>query len=421
MITLRQLVAALTRRDVSDWVVIERAQELAALDEARSLRRNDSRTRWTIIVHHDVPHGRGSARLDLGSLDGSANDVVTQALSLAEAAIGRAWQSTSPAAPAKVALLDPLLDKANLEAVASELVATAHRPEGATVAILLELLRERVVVHARSGFRTTWTASSLRAESLVTVGEHSLEIARDARRIADLELDTALTAAAADLALLPAAAPPTPGRTAVILGPEALLASSGGGLGMWRVFADAANADAARTGLTRYHLGAPIAAGADQLPEPLTITSDGALDWGTCSAPVGDEGDAVRRFPLIERGVAAGLGLSMHEAARRRTDPNGGVRNLVVAPGTWTDALPAGRTIEVRRLRSLSIDPHTGTATLDLALSIDRVTRQAFTGGSLRLDLVAALARARRSATTIRRGAYAGPTSVLIEGAELLA
>jgi len=421
VITRRQLVAALARRDVSDWVVIERAQELATLDDARSLRRNDTRTRWTIIVHHDVPHGRGSARLDLSTLDDSANDVVTQALSIAEAAIGPAWQSTSPAAPAKVALLDPLLDKTNLEAVASELVATVHHPEGATVATLLELVRERVVVQARSGFHTAWTASSVRAESLITVGERSLEITRDARRIADLELDAALAAAAADLAVLPAAAPPTPGRTAVILGPEALLASAGGGVGMWRVFADYANADVARTGLTRYHLGAPIAAGADQLAEPLTITSDGALDWGTSSAPVGDEGDAVRRFPLIERGIAVGLGMSMHEAARRRTDPNGGVRNLVVAPGTWTDALPAGRTIEVRRLRSLAIDPHTGAATLDLALSIDRATNQAFAGGTLRIDLVTALARARRSATTFRRGAYVGPTSVLIEGAELLA
>ena len=128
----------------------------------------------------------------------------------------------------------------------------------------------------------------------------------------------------------------------------------------------------------------------------------------------------MRRFALIERGVASGLGLSAREAARRKVEPNGGVRNLVIARGTWNDAAPAGRTIEVRRLRSLSIDPYTGDASLELGLSIDRDGNRAFTGGTLRLDLVAALARARRSSETLRRGPYLGPASVLIEDAELL-
>jgi hypothetical protein len=36
------------------------------------------------------------------------------------------------------------------------------------------------------------------------------------------------------------------------------------------------------------------------------------------------------------------------------------------------------------------------------------------------LDLVAALARARRSAARVRRGPYLGPATVLIEDAELI-
>src|SRR5437868_1530326 len=81
---------------------------------------------------------------------------------------------------------------------------------------------------------------------------------------------------------------------------------------------------------------------------PTTITSDGARDYGLRSAPVGEEGDAIRKFPLIERGISSGLALSMREAALRGQDPNGGVRNLVIAPGLWNGTL-ARRTLRVRR------------------------------------------------------------------------
>jgi hypothetical protein len=422
VITRRLLVAALDRRKVADWVVIERAQELATVSEARPLERSDQRMRWTMIVHQDVPHGRGTARIEIGAVDGDAGELVDQSLILAEAAVGPAWRSTSPSAPAKVTVFDPDLATANLLHAATFVLKGAHRPAGASVIGAVEILRERVAVQAQSGFHATWDASTIRAEALVTAGERSLEVSREARRLGDLDLDKALAAAATDLGELATAGAPVPGRGALILDIEALL--HGGGLGVWAAFADHASSDVERQGLTRYRLAAPIAPGADQIAEPLTITSDGALEWGTRSAPVGDEGDSVRRFALIERGIATGLGLSMREAARRHTDPNGGVRNLVVGPGTWSGTLPRGRTIEVRRLRSLAIDPYTGDASLELALAFERTadgTRRPFAGGTVRLDLVAALARARRSSTTIRRGAYMGPAAVLIEDADLLA
>jgi hypothetical protein len=176
----------------------------------------------------------------------------------------------------------------------------------------------------------------------------------------------------------------------------------------------------------RYRVGAPVAPGADRADEPLGIASDGAIDHAAGSAPVGDDGDAVRRFPLVERGVCVGLALSAREAARRGRDPNGGVRNLVVAPGTWDGAIAAGagRTVEVRRLRALSIDPYTGEASLELALALDHGgpggAPRPFTGGTVHLDLIAALARARRGAARIVRGPYFGPTAVRIEDAELV-
>lgn len=418
MINRRDLVRALERRKVSDWVVIERAQEIALVDEAHGLQRREQRTRLAMIVHQDVPSGRGTARFEWTEQAGDAAALVERAVALAARAVAPSWSSVAPAAPAKVAVLDDALAGVELAATAAAALRGLVRP-GATVTASLSVLREQVAVRTSAGFEARWPASELHASALVVARERSLAIARRARRLADLGLDGALADATADLARIAAAGRPVPGPCAVILAPDALL--HGEGLGAWAVFAAQADAARERLGLTRYRLGAAIAPGADRVDEPLGISSDGALDYATASAPVGDEGDAVRRFPLVERGVCAGLGLTAREAAQRGRDPNGGVRNLVVSPGTWDGKRPAGRTIEVRRLRALSIDPYTGEASLELGLAIDHRDggAQVFAGGTIALDLIAALARARRSAGLIRRGPYYGPESILLEQVEL--
>lgn len=420
MISRRALIAELAARRVAEWVIVERTHEHGLVDASVPLHRHEQRTRWHVTVHHDVPAGRGTASLELAH-DGNARHAIDQAIALASTAIGRAWRATPPAAPARVDLVDDLLERTDLTDTARELLASLPHPAGTHVTAAVELSREHVSVHAHSGFRTSWLATGARGEILVASGERSLAITREARRTVDLALPDAVEAAAADLALLGAAAPPTPGACAVILRADALL--HGGGLGVWRVFADQASAELERRGLTRYRVGHPIAPGASEVAEPLSIASDGALDFGLLSAPVSDDGAAIRRFAIVEGGVAVGLGLSMREAARRGTDPNGGVRNLDVARGTWSGDLPDARTLDVRRLGALAIDPYTGDASLEIALAIERkgTTERPVTGGTLRLDLVAALARARRSDRLLRRGAYHGPDAVLLEGAELVA
>jgi len=134
----------------------------------------------------------------------------------------------------------------------------------------------------------------------------------------------------------------------------------------------------------------------------------------------------VRTFALIERGISAGFGLTPREGALRGRDPNGGVRNLEVEKGTsWSGAIEPGalRIVEVRRLRSLSIDPYTGDASIEIALGIEHTKAGAkpFTGGSIRLDLIAALAKAKRSTRVITRGAYQGPDAVSFDRAVLIA
>ena len=423
MIDRGSLVRALLARRVADWVLTERQQELAVVDERAALRRHETRTQWTLVVHDDSPTGRGSARVTIDALAGRPRDVVDQAIALAKAAIGPAWQSAPLAAPAKVELADPDLAHADLAAAGSKLVAAVRAPRGATVASYVIVMREQVAAQSRGGLHASWTATSLRAGALVAAGARSLEVVREARRRGDLALDDAVTEAVADLHALAGAGVPIAGPCALVLTGDALL--HGGGFGVWSVFATQADAVVERQGLTRYRVGAPVAPGAEGLDEPLAIASDGALDLRTGSAPMGDGGDAVRRFALVEGGRAAGLALSPREAAFRHADPNGGVRNLVVAPGTWrwSSAADAARVVEVRRLSSLAIDAFTGDASLEIALGIDHVHGEArpFTGGTVRLDLIGALARARRSQDVLRRGAYEGPVAVWIEDAELIA
>lgn len=422
MITRKDLIRAISReRKVADWVVIERAAELHVTDQLRQVTRRETQSSFTIVLHVDSALGRGSARVTVDAGQGTAAAVAGRALSLATTAVGPGWRSVPPAAPAQVDVLDPDLPK-DLGEATGALVAL-----GRGVRARGEVMREHYTIQAKSGFHEDWFASQLRVDALISDGDRSLELVREARRLAHLldpkaadSLPVAVAAATGDLSSLQAAqATPTVGEPVdIILSADALL--HGDNLGVWSVFAVQADATLERKGLTRYREGAVITPGAAQVPEPLTITSDGSIDHALRSTPVGEDGDAVRKFDLVERGISAGLALTMREAALRGRDPNGGIRNLVIAPGTW-DGTPVRRTIEIRRLRALSVDPYTGDASLEIALALD--DGQPFSGGTIRLDLIAALSRARRrkAEKPLRRGAYIGPPAVLIERVDLLA
>lgn len=419
MITRKDLVRTLKQRKVPDWVVVERAQDIAIHDG--DLRRRDRRTRLTFSVHRDDgARGRGSARIAVTASDGDPGALVDGAMVLATLAIGPPWQPSPPAAPAKVAVLDPDLGD-DLETRAELLVQNARAAAAtasAAIAASSSVLRETVSVNASSGFHTEWTASELRVAALLVIADRSVEVVREERRRSMLDFEEAITSAARDLTEVAQAIPPERARYDVMIGVEALL--HGDGLGLWQVFAAQADSVVERQGITRYRVENPIADGAHEVSEPLSITSDGALPFGIRSAPVGEDGDAIRRFPLVERGVCVGLGLTVREAALRRREPNGGVRNLVVAPGLWMGKPSGNRTLEVRRLRALSIDPLSGDASLEILLAFDHGRNALVTGGTLRLDLVSALATARRSSATMQRGPYQGPSSILIAGVELI-
>jgi len=423
VIRRRDLARALDRKRVADWVIFERTQDIALADAIRHEKpthRREQRLRMAFVVHVDSSRGRGSTHVEVASQDEDVGEIVDRAIELALATIGPGWKSVPASAPAKVALLDPAIGKRDVHAIAMGIAGSLRAPQPTTVTACARVTRETIVVDTHAGLTSKWDASTYEVDALVGDGRSSIAVHREARREADLELDATIASAAADLALLANAEPVKPGPCALVLDANAFLFDDS--TGVWSVFATQADAVLERQGLTRYRVGVPVVPGADTVDPPLTITSNGALDFATRSAPIGEDGDAIRRFTIVERGIAKDLGLTPREAALRGRDPNGGVRNLMVSPGTWDGSMPNKRTIEVRRLRGLAIDPYTGEASLELAISIDHVgaKQQTFTGGTIRLDLVAALSRARRASTIIRRGAYHGPARLVIDDTNLV-
>ena len=421
MIDRGELLRVLADRAPADWVMFERSIERGRFAAAKATARSERMRRIELVVYVDGDRGRGSARVVGDGDRDDAGELVAQAIELARASAGPAWASAPASAPARVTLEDETLRGYELGDAARALLAAIPSRAGVTIAPELELARESVDVIARTGLTASWVATLCELDALIVAHDRSVTVQRRARTLRGLEIDGVVAEAARDLELIARARTPAAGPCALVLRGDAMVH---GGLGVWAAFAAQADAVVERQGLSRYREGHAIARrgeqSAEHILEPLAMWSDGALPFGTLSSPLGDEGEAVRKFALVERGAAAGLGLAPREAALRRREPNGGVRNLVVASGSWSGTADAARTIDVRRVRELHIDRYTGEATLEIALALEQPGDHPITGGTLRLDLIDALAFARRSPTRMRTGAYEGPSDILIDRAELV-
>jgi hypothetical protein len=210
VITRREIVRALERQALADWVVIERDQELAVLDGRRGpgepgAQREEHRTRWQLTIHADTPAGRGTSRVVIDAHDGDPDQIVADAARLARLSVGPAWTTLPQAAPARVELADPALVKGTALQAAGELAERLPQRAGATLETRITLLRERVAMQSRTGFQTAWHATLARLEALVIVADRSLEVIREARRADGLELGATIDDAIADLRLLASA------------------------------------------------------------------------------------------------------------------------------------------------------------------------------------------------------------------------
>lgn len=408
------LAAALADREArfGDWSVHGRKRTWA---EARAgLVRRGRRDETSASVHVDVPKGRGSAELVLDTpepIDLLLDDARARAL----AAVGPGWQSSPPAAPAKVALADPRLgdpEDAALQLL-DELTAAAATAGVTLVDALVTVERSERAVSTSRGLASRWAETALAIEATIASGGRTARIGRRLRRRADLGL-AAMFADAAQRARDRGGATATPAGVRPVLISAALL----GGEGAAILDAVGAIADAGlhRQGLARARVGAPIVDGATSAAEPLSISSDGTLRWGLRSAPLGVHGEPVRRFPILDAGTLVGLGLDEREGALRGTPPNAGVANLVFSEGAAdAAALRDAGVLELHELTYVDLEPLTGRASLGIGLAtVHGATPQLVSGGELQGDLVAALARSIRSSTHVTAGPYAGPDLLLL-------
>jgi predicted Zn-dependent protease len=417
-LTLEKLTAELRKRKRSDWSVVERTTRRATARPGRSLARLDDETRITLVVHLDVGRGRGTGELELeGDLGDEAIPIIEAAEARALASIGPAWETPAQAAPARVELVDPAIAQLDDGSAATVLAGLPANAQGEAT---IESTSVRLATGGLSGrdLAVRWEETRIAVRAVVEAAGRTAELRAEARRVEDLRFAERIRLALAELAE-PAGGSVAPGTYGVVLHAAA---HAHGGYGVWGAIVAQADAALARQGLSRLRLGEPIAPRAAQTDDPLTITSDGTLAFGVLSAPTGERGEPVRKFAVVDRGVARGLAYDQREAALVRREPNGGIRNLVVAPGkpALAELLAAGGApiVEVRRLAWLDLDPRSGyvVARIGAGTLRDGITETPIAGGTLRFDAIAALAFARRSAETTPEGPVVGPSAIRFDG-----
>lgn len=408
----------------SDWSVIERVIRRGTARPGAGYHRIDDEVRIDLVMHHDVGRGRGTGEVELtGDHDDDPVVLIAEAESRALAMVGPAWTTPPPAAPAKVDLADPALDDITAATAAT---ALGGLPAGTDAEAIVERVAVRIATGGVSGreLAARWTETRVRVRALIERDGRSLELVAEARRIADLGLDVRVGRALAELSDRATATAPAPGTYTVVL---RAAAHAHDGYGIWGALVAQADGALVRQGLSRYKLGDEIAPRAALADEPLDVHSDGTVPFGIRSAPAGDRGEPVRRFAVVERGVARGLALDQREAALAHREPNGGIRNLVIGTGATSLAdliAPAGTAtiVDVDRLAWLDLDPRTGLAVARIAAGGLRTVaagRTPISGGTLRFDAIAAVAAARRSRDQVTEGAVAGPAAIRLDGIQL--
>lgn len=427
MITLEQLVAELKKSKHSgsaDWSVIERVIRRGTARPAAGYHRIDDEVRIDLVMHHDVGRGRGTGEVELtGDHADDPVVLIAEAEARALAMVGPAWTTPPPAAPAKVDVADPALDDITPATAPTALVGL---PAATDAEAVVERTAVRLATGGVSGRALTakWTETRVAVRALIERDGRSLAITAEARRIADLGLDARVGRAYAELGDRATATVPAPGTYTVVL---RAAAHAHGGYGIWGALVAQADGALVRQGLSRYKLGDEIAPRAALVDEPLDVVSDGTVPFAIRSAPAGDRGEPVRRFAVVERGVARGLSLDQREGALAHRDPNGGIRNLVIPGGATSLAdlitpVGAGAIVDVDRLAWLDLDPRTGLAVARIAAGGIRTTaggRAPIAGGTLRFDAIAAVAAARRSRDQLTDGAVAGPAAIRLDAIQL--
>jgi len=371
---------------IDEWVVVETSiRRMSRMLGPAGSGEVVGRT-LSALLFRDSENGRGAARLDLvGEDEPTASAALAAA---ADRAIGEMSAVVSRDAGVKVA-------RGRLSAeLATHRVASSHE------------------------FASEYQETRLSYDLTLAGGTRVRGAGRQLRR---LRLVDALARAASADAARHAARPLEPGTYDLLLDPHAVATA---GFGCFAPLVAQASGERIRLGLSRYRPGQKVFA---QGGDDFTLVSDGTIPFGLLSAPFGPLGEPVRRFVLVENGVAVDPALDLREGALAGAPPNGGVRNLVLSPGAETaQALrtPGERPLlAVRELAWLDADPQSGDLAAEVALaSLERsgaapvaVTGGLFTGNAFEL-----LGRARLSRESGEAAWYRGPQALRIDRVEVV-
>ncbi len=404
---------------VDEWLIVERSTRRMSRTLGPAGSRELVGHSVSALLFRDSDTGRGSARVDLGGEDEAAAAAMLAAgAEQAALAVGPAWVLPPPAAPARVEVADPDVI-GNLAGVVGDMSAELSRVKELAVAraeLAAELTTHRVV--SSHEFTSEYQETRLSYDVIVAGGSR---LRGAGRRLGRSGLREAIGLAVQANKVRGGVRPMEPGTYDLLLGPGALAMP---GFGCFAPLVEQASGERIRLGLSRYRPGQKVFAhGGDDF----TLVSDGAIPFGLLSAPFGSLGEPVRRFVLVEDGVAVDAALDLREGALAGVPPNGGVRNLVLSPGGETAAAlsaPGERPLlTIRELAWLDADPLSGDLTAEIALAgLDRTGASpvVVTGGLFSGNAFDLLGRARRSRESGEAAWYRGPRAVRIDRVEVV-
>jgi predicted Zn-dependent protease len=371
------------------------------------------------LLFRDSDTGRGSARVDLtGADEAAAAAMLAAGADEAALAVGPGWVLPPPAAPARVDVADPEVI-GNLAGVVGDMAALLARTHDLGV-VRAELAAELTTHRVASSheFASEYQETRLSYDVTLAGGTRLRGAGRRSGRTGLLE---AVSRAVVDDRVRRAAHPIEAATYDLVLGPGALAMPR---FGCFAPLVAQASGERIRLGLSRYRPGQKVFAhGGDDF----TLVSDGTIPFGLLSAPFGPLGEPVRRFVLVENGVAVDAALDLREGALAGVPPNGGVRNLVLSSGSETAAdlsAPGERPLlTIRELAWLDADPLSGDLTAEVALASlerPRSTPLVVAGGLVSGNAFELLGRARRSRETGEAGWYRGPKVLRIDRVEVV-
>ena len=184
------------------------------------------------------------------------------------------------------------------------------------------------------------------------------------------------------------------------------------GRGLWSPLYLHGDGERIARGLSRFREGAWLEADADS---SLRIVSDGTAAWSALSAPIDDDGAAVRPFALIDGGRWSVAGASARIAGLSQRSANGGVRSLQVAGGAsgLTELCDAGVPI-IASWADFTIDDASGRFVGRVQLGAWR-GRPLAVGTRVSGNAFSVIAHAQRSREQVWQGDVYGPAALLTD------